>query len=124
MPIYEYECHACGEEHEILQQITAGALRKCPSCGALKLHRKVSLSAFHLKGQGWYVTDYAANGKNKEAEKAEKKKEDSAPKGDGEKAGAAAGKGESGGSTAGADSGTGGGEKKADAPKAKAKAAD
>ena len=119
MPIYEYECHACGEEHEILQKITAGVLRKCPSCGELKLRRKVSLSAFHLKGEGWYVTDYASNGKKKEAEK----KEDSAPKGDGEKS-AAAGKGESEGSKAGADSGKGGGEKKADAPKAKAKAAD
>ena len=34
MPIYEYECSGCGDEHEVIQKIGAGALRKCPSCGA------------------------------------------------------------------------------------------
>ena len=66
MPIYEYECSACGDEHEVIQKMGASALRKCPSCGALKLRRKISRSAFHLKGEGWYVTDYASNGKSKE----------------------------------------------------------
>lgn len=61
MPIYEYECQSCGEEHEIIQKISDRPLRKCPSCGALKLRRKVSRSAFHLKGSGWYVTDYAGS---------------------------------------------------------------
>ncbi len=68
MPIYEYECRACGDELEIIQKMSEGALRKCPSCGALKLHRKISRSAFHLKGDGWYVTDYAKNGKDKSKE--------------------------------------------------------
>lgn len=67
MPIYEYECRACGEELEILQKFSEGSLRKCPSCGELKLHRKISRSAFHLKGDGWYVTDYG--GKNGEKKK-------------------------------------------------------
>ncbi len=65
MPIYEYECDSCGEEHELIQNITAKPLRKCPACGRLKLRRKISRSAFHLKGQGWYVTDYAKNGEKK-----------------------------------------------------------
>jgi len=68
VPIYEYECGACGEEHEIIQRMGAGALRKCPGCGALRLRRKISRSAFHLKGAGWYVTDYASNGKDKETD--------------------------------------------------------
>ena len=71
MPIYEYECRACGDELEIMQKMSEGALRKCPSCGALKLHRKISRSAFHLKGDGWYVTDYAKNGKDKGKEAAQ-----------------------------------------------------
>lgn len=62
MPIYEYECRACGEELEIIQKISEGPLRKCPACEALKLRRKISRSAFHLKGDGWYVTDYGKNG--------------------------------------------------------------
>ena len=66
MPIYEYECSGCGDEHEVIQKMGASALRKCPSCGALRLRRKISRSAFHLKGDGWYVTDYASNGKSKE----------------------------------------------------------
>ncbi|MEE9257400.1 MAG: zinc ribbon domain-containing protein [bacterium] len=70
MPIYEYECGACGDEHEVIQAMSAGALRKCPSCGRLKLRRKISRSAFHLKGEGWYVTDYKANGKDPKAEEA------------------------------------------------------
>lgn len=69
MPIYEYECGACGEEHEILQKMSEGALRKCPACGALRLRRKISRSAFHLKGEGWYVTDYGKNGSKKDKEK-------------------------------------------------------
>ncbi len=68
VPIYEYECSACGDEYEIIQKMGAGALRKCPSCGVLRLRRKISRSAFHLKGDGWYVTDYASNGKKKEAD--------------------------------------------------------
>ena len=66
MPIYEYECDSCGEEHELIQNITAKLIRKCPACGRLKLRRKISRSAFHLKGQGWYVTDYAKNGEKKD----------------------------------------------------------
>ena len=68
MPIYEYECSGCGDEHEVIQRMGAGAIRKCPSCGALRLRRKISRSAFHLKGDGWYVTDYASNGKKPETE--------------------------------------------------------
>jgi putative FmdB family regulatory protein len=66
VPIYEYECDSCGEEHELIQNITAKPIRKCPACGRLKLRRKISRSAFHLKGQGWYVTDYAKNGEKKD----------------------------------------------------------
>jgi putative FmdB family regulatory protein len=64
MPIYEYECGACGEDHEVIQKFSDAPKRKCPFCGALKLRRKVSLSSFQLKGSGWYATDYAAAGKN------------------------------------------------------------
>lgn len=58
MPIYEYVCNACSHEFEEWQKITDSPVRKCPSCGKRKVERLVSLSAFHLKGSGWYVTDY------------------------------------------------------------------
>lgn len=61
MPLYEYECKKCHEVTEALQKFGDPPLRKCPHCGG-KVGKIMSLNAFHLKGQGWYVTDY--KGKN------------------------------------------------------------
>ena len=61
MPIYEYACEKCGEQLEVTQKITASPLKKHngPSrCGG-KLRKLMSSNAFHLKGTGWYKTDYA-----------------------------------------------------------------
>lgn len=67
MPIYEYQCDKCGEIQEALQKISDKPLAKCMHCSG-KLHKLISHSAFHLKGTGWYVTDYAGkkqdNGSN------------------------------------------------------------
>ncbi|MBM4257855.1 MAG: zinc ribbon domain-containing protein [Deltaproteobacteria bacterium] len=63
MPIYEYSCKKCGD-FEVSQRMTDEALKKCPTCGA-KVTKLISQSAFHLKGSGWYMTDYAKNGTNK-----------------------------------------------------------
>jgi putative FmdB family regulatory protein len=57
MPIYEYKCRKCGKEFEIFQGITDQPLQTCPSCGGA-VHKLMSLSTFHLKGSGWYATDY------------------------------------------------------------------
>ncbi len=58
MPIYEYECNSCGDLHEFIQKFDESPKRKCPSCGKLRLRKLVSAAAFHLKGNGWYVTDF------------------------------------------------------------------
>ena len=63
MPIYEYECGDCGERREFIQKFSDSPKRKCPACGALKLKRLMSAAAFHLKGSGWYVTDFRDKGK-------------------------------------------------------------
>ena len=65
MPIYEYECGGCGERREFIQKFSDSPKRKCPACGALKLKRLVSAAAFHLKGSGWYVTDFRDKDKKK-----------------------------------------------------------
>ena len=57
MPIYEYECTACGNVQEAFQKISEAPLEKCNRCEG-KLNKIVSHSSFHLKGSGWYVTDY------------------------------------------------------------------
>lgn len=69
MPIYEYECAGCGEVSEIVHGINEKPKTKCPTCGG-KLKRLMSLNSFHLKGTGWYKTDYAKPDKSKEKAKA------------------------------------------------------
>jgi len=58
MPIYEYECSKCGRIDEVLQKFSDRPLDKCRHCSG-KLHKLISHSSFHLKGTGWYITDYA-----------------------------------------------------------------
>lgn len=58
MPIYEYKCDGCGAIVEALQKFSDEPLTTCSHCqGALQ--KLISHSSFHLKGSGWYVTDYA-----------------------------------------------------------------
>ena len=68
MPIYEYECPKCGHHEEIWQKITDSPLSKCASCKG-KMKKLMSQSTFHLKGTGWYVTDYASKRNVKEEKK-------------------------------------------------------
>ena len=60
MPIYEYECDACGRHMEALQKFSDPPLTECEACHSGRVKRVISQSTFHLKGSGWYVTDYAS----------------------------------------------------------------
>lgn len=62
MPFYEYQCTACSHRLEALQKISDEPLQHCPECGAGKLKKLVSKSAFRLKGAGWYETDFKNSG--------------------------------------------------------------
>ena len=66
MPIYEYQCKKCGTIEEALQKFSDKPLTRCRHCSG-KLHKLVSRSSFHLKGTGWYVTDYANRSKDSAA---------------------------------------------------------
>jgi putative FmdB family regulatory protein len=61
MPIYEYRCPDCGHEFELMQKFSDPPVRQCPSCSGT-VQKLISRSAFHLKGNGWYATDYARKG--------------------------------------------------------------
>ena len=58
MPIYEYECGQCGRIREVIQKFSDKPLTHCDQCSG-RLHKLVSHTSFHLKGTGWYATDYA-----------------------------------------------------------------
>ncbi|MDR2613592.1 MAG: zinc ribbon domain-containing protein [Deltaproteobacteria bacterium] len=64
MPIYEYECAACGKTIEATQKITDPPLTDCPECGG-SLRKLISLGTFQLKGSGWFVTDYKKKGEDR-----------------------------------------------------------
>lgn len=73
MPIYEYQCQSCGKTTEVIQKFSDAPLETCEFCSG-KLAKLISQSSFHLKGSGWYVTDYAKNPKdNTTTEKTESK---------------------------------------------------
>jgi putative FmdB family regulatory protein len=65
MPIYEYQCSACGHQLETIQKMSDKPLTDCPECHKPALNKLVSAAGFQLKGTGWYVTDYSAKGKSK-----------------------------------------------------------
>ena len=79
MPFYEYECSKCGRQTEIFQKISDPPVSKCEHCsGSMK--KLISQSTFHLKGTGWYVTDYTSksvgsNGKSTASEETSSSKE-------------------------------------------------
>lgn len=78
MPIYEYQCTACGHQLEAIQKFSDEPLKDCPECSKPELQKLVSSSAFHLKGGGWYVTDIRDKDKKKpEAAAADKKSDKS-----------------------------------------------
>lgn len=63
MPIYEYQCEACGHELEALQKMADAPLELCPNCNEKALRKKVSAAGFRLKGSGWYETDFKSGSK-------------------------------------------------------------
>ena len=67
MPLYEYQCESCGRRFERIQKFSDPLVEICPTCGG-KVHKLLSSPAFHLKGTGWYATDYSRKDKSQEAD--------------------------------------------------------
>ena len=63
MPIYEYQCAACGKVTEAWQKFSEAPLTVCTACGG-PMTKLISNCAFHLKGSGWYVSDYSSSRPN------------------------------------------------------------
>lgn len=69
MPLYEYKCHSCGQVFEVMQRFSDEPLTVHEGCGG-PVERLVSPPAFHFKGTGWYITDYARKSDGKGDSKA------------------------------------------------------
>ncbi|ADU64828.1 zinc ribbon domain-containing protein [Desulfurispirillum indicum] len=60
MPIYEYQCSTCSHQFEKMEKMDAPKTTNCPQCQA-QAQRQISLSAFALKGGGWYSDGYGTS---------------------------------------------------------------
>ena len=64
MPLYEYQCDACGCRFEVIQKFSDPAVEACKECGKGPVRRLLSSPAIQFKGTGWYITDYSQKGKS------------------------------------------------------------
>ena len=62
MPLYEYQCDACGKRFEQIQKFADPPVDVCALCGAGGVRKLMSSPAIQFKGTGWYITDYARKG--------------------------------------------------------------
>jgi putative FmdB family regulatory protein len=63
MPIYDFQCTACGYQQELMRKVSAPSVEACPKCAQQTFSKQVSAPNFQLTGSGWYATDF----KNKPA---------------------------------------------------------
>jgi putative FmdB family regulatory protein len=63
MPLYEYECQACGHRFEKIQKFSDPPIAACPQCGGA-VEKLLSSPAIQFKGSGFYLTDYGRGGKS------------------------------------------------------------
>ena len=65
MPIYAFQCSACGHAFDRLQKLSDADPTVCPECGAEKVGRQLTAPQFRLAGGGWYETDFKKDGDKK-----------------------------------------------------------
>jgi putative FmdB family regulatory protein len=68
MPLYEYECAACGERFELIRKFSDPPVDVCARCGKGPVTRLFSSPAIQFKGTGFYITDYAKKGEGGKGE--------------------------------------------------------
>jgi len=57
-----------------MQKFSDAPVASCPKCGG-SVRKLISNSSFHLKGSGWYLTDYAKKNSPKDDRSSETKSE-------------------------------------------------
>lgn len=65
MPIYAFECTACGHQFDRLQKMSDPDPDSCPACTQGAIKRQVTAPSFRLAGSGWYETDFKKDGESK-----------------------------------------------------------
>ena len=58
MPVYEYQCNACGDQFELRRKFSDDPVNECPKCGGEVTKLISSSTGFSLKGGGWHSQGY------------------------------------------------------------------
>ena len=57
MPLYDYDCAACGRRFEVIHGVHADPPASCPLCGSGPVRKAISAPTVHYKGSGWAKRD-------------------------------------------------------------------
>ena len=60
MPLYDYDCSACGRRFEVVHSVHVEGPTVCPICGKGPVHKAITAPAVHFKGTGWAKRDRRA----------------------------------------------------------------
>lgn len=53
MPLYDYQCAACGRRFEVVHGVHVEGPTVCPLCGKGPVRKAITAPAVHYKGSGW-----------------------------------------------------------------------
>jgi putative FmdB family regulatory protein len=64
MPVYDYDCAACGRRFEVIHGVHADPPTTCPLCGSGPVRKAFAAPAIHFKGSGWAKKERRAAAKS------------------------------------------------------------
>jgi putative FmdB family regulatory protein len=67
MPLYDYQCSACGSVFETEHAMSARPSVKCVACGSSRTAKPFNAAGVQFKGSGFYVTDSRSTTEGKSA---------------------------------------------------------
>jgi putative FmdB family regulatory protein len=53
VPLYDYDCAACGRRFEVIHGVHADSPAACPLCGGGPVKKAITAASVHYRGTGW-----------------------------------------------------------------------
>jgi putative FmdB family regulatory protein len=69
MPLYDYDCSACGRRFEVIHALDAEPPARCPLCGSGPVRKAFAPPAIHFKGSGWAKKERRTAARSRETPK-------------------------------------------------------
>lgn len=65
MPLYDYDCAACGRRFEVIHGVDAPPPESCPLCGSGPIRKAFAPPTIVFKGSGWAKKERRASASKK-----------------------------------------------------------